>query len=100
MSLVDEARTVVRVCHSKTDGEIQAYIDAALADMRRVGIRESLLDADSLSPLAKMAAFFYVEANYGHDNPKEFPIWWERYMLTVTSLMNSVANECDEDGGS
>lgn len=97
MSLLDEARTVVRVCHDKTDVEIQAYIDAALADMRRVGVRESLLDPEALTPLAKMAAFDYVEAHYGHDNPKEFPMWWERYLFTVTSLMNSSANECDEE---
>ena len=97
MSLLDEARVVVRVCHNKTDVEIQAYIDAALEDMRRVGVRESLLDPEALTPLAKMAAFDYVEAHYGHDNPKEFPMWWERYLFTVTSLMNSSANECDED---
>lgn len=96
MSLLEEARTLVRVCSDKTDAEIQLYLDAALADMRRVGVRSSLLDPESLTPLAKMAAFFYVEANYGHDNAKEFGIWWDRYLFTVTSLMNSSANECDE----
>lgn len=95
MSLVDLSRAIERVMSDKTDEEIQLYIDMAMADMRRVGVRESLLDPENLTPLAKGAAIFYVEANYGHDN-SEHDKWHARYMETVASLMNSSANECDK----
>lgn len=94
MALVDLARSIERVVSNKTDEEIQLWIDTALADMRRVGVRESLLDPEDLTPLAKSAAMFYVKANYGHDN-SEHDKWHSRYIEAVSCLMNSSANECD-----
>lgn len=96
MSLLDDVRAAERVVSDLTDGELQVYIDAAIAEMRRVGVRESLLDQESLTPLAKYAVFMHVKANYGHDD-SEFPMWWTRFNQTVLSLVNSSMNECDTD---
>lgn len=88
MALLDEMRTDVRVTTEMTDDEIQSAIDAAIADMRRCGVSEGLLNEDSLNPLAKHAVKFYVKATYGYDNA-EAPRFMENYHLTVTNLMNS-----------
>lgn len=96
MSLLDDVRAAERVVSDLTDGELQVYIDAAIAEMRRVGVRESLLNQESLAPLAKYAVFMHVKANYGHDD-SEFPMWWTRFNQTVLSLVNSSMNECDTD---
>ena len=96
MSLVDDVRTALRVVSTKTDDEIQLYIDAAVSDMRRVGIRDKLLEPESMTPLARSAVVMFCKATYGHDNSAEFPIWWNRYQWSVLALMNSSMNECDE----
>lgn len=88
MALLDEMRAAVRVMSDMTDDEIQTWIDAAIADMRRCGVLPELLVEESLSPLAKSAVTNYVRANYGLDN-SESTRFHESYNLTVTNLMNS-----------
>lgn len=94
MALLDEMRTAVRVSHSATDDEIQMWIDAAVDDMRRVGISEGHLgesDGNGMSPLCKAAVACYVKANYGFD-VAERPQFEDSYRRIVVGLMNSDAN--------
>ena len=115
MALLDDVRTALRVSPiplddeagrapysdgweptfaSDFDDEIQDLIDAALADLTRVGIVPSLLDPDSLHPLAKRAVVAYAKAHYGYDND-EATRFIESYERTVIDMANSTANiEC------
>ena len=92
--LLDDVRVALRVTSDATDSEIEAMIDTAIADMRRVGVRDSLLNRESLTPMALNAVFMFCKANYGFDN-KDAGTFWNRYQWTVTALMNSSMNECD-----
>lgn len=93
MSLLEDMRAVVRVSTDMTDGEILMLADAAIEDMRRMGIREELLAEDGMDPLAKASVAFYVNANYGHDD-KERDHWWQQYVWATTSMLNSRKNVC------
>ena len=94
--LIDDVRVALRVVSSKTDSEVQAMIDAAIRDMRRVGIRDELLVADDedspMDPMVKAAVLMYCKANYGFDN-SDSDRYWARYNWTVTSMLNSSMNE-------
>lgn len=92
--LTDDVRVALRVTSDATDSEIEAMIDTAIADMRRVGVRDSLLNRESLTPMALNAVVMFCKANYGFDN-KDAGTFWNRYQWTVTALMNSSMNECD-----
>ena len=92
MSIIDDARMWVRTTSMATDPEIVDNVAAALSDMRRVGVRESLLDPVAPDPLAKIAVNMYVKANYGYDNP-EAERFMASYRQTVADLLNSDANE-------
>ena len=94
MYLADLAREVQRIVSDMTDAEIQMLIDAAVAEMRRVGIRGELLDPENMSALAKYAVIMHVKATYGHDD-SERSFWWQLYQHQLAALMNSSANECD-----
>lgn len=99
MALLDEVRTSLRVVSDMTDTEIQMWIDAAIADMTRCGVKSELLDEGDLSPLAKSAVTCYVKANYGYDNA-EAPRFMEAYTMLLAGLLNSKSNEFlfPEDG--
>lgn len=112
MALLDDIRTLVRVSpipmpdasglqpedegweptySSDFDVEIQLLIDAAFADLTRVGIVPSLLDAENPAPLVKQAVALYAKAHFGYDN-SERPQFVEAYNRTVIDLLNSSAN--------
>ena len=93
MSLLDDMRMRVRVTSNATDEEIDGEIYAAIADMRRVGIKENLLNAETPNPLVKHAIAMYVRAYYGYDNATERPQFIAAYERTVCDLLNSKANE-------
>lgn len=93
MALLDEMRVRLRVATDLTDAEIQDEIDAALADMRRVGIKEHMLNADNPAALVKHAIALYCKAYYGYDNANERPQFIAAYERTVCDLLNSKANE-------
>lgn len=93
MALLDEMRVRLRVTTDLTDAEIQDEIDAALADMRRVGIKEHMLNADNPAALVKHAIALYCKAYYGYDNANERPQFIAAYERTVCDLLNSKANE-------
>lgn len=93
MALLDEMRIRLRVTSELTDAEIQDEINAALADMRRVGIKEHLLDVENPDVLVKHAIALYCKAYYGYDNANERPQFIVAYERTVCDLLNSKANE-------
>lgn len=93
MSLLDDMRMRVRVTSTATDEEIDSEILAAIADMRRTGIKEHLLNAETPHPLVKHAISMYVRAYYGMDNATERPQFIAAYERTLCDLLNSKANE-------
>ena len=94
MALIDDVRVAVRVTSTATDTELEAWVNAAIADMRRCGIKDALLDedAETFDPLVRSAVILYAKANYGFDN-SEAPRFMEAYRATVKGLLNSRANE-------
>lgn len=88
MALLEDIRRVTRTSSEAFDDEIQMLIDAALADMRRVGINPTLLEEETLHPLAKTAIAMYVKANYGYDND-EAERFADAYEATKRDLKNS-----------
>ena len=90
--LLEEVRSALRVKTTLTDAEVRTFIATAIEDMRRVGIRDELLDTKTMSSLAKSAVIMYCKAHYGFDNSQagQFHSW---YLETVTCLKNSTANE-------
>lgn len=98
MSLLDDVKIVCRIGTDKLDAEVEALVAAAIADMKRVGIREELLSEDAMAPLAKAAVFSYVKANFGYD-VDERAQFSSSYRSTVASLLNSEANSASEGQG-
>lgn len=88
MALRDDIKTSLRVSSDKVDAEVDALIFAAFADMRRVGVGESLLDEADPHPLVRMAVMCYAKASFGYDN-SEAPRFQESYRQIVCDLMNS-----------
>lgn len=87
MSLLDEVRTYARITSRVYDSELQMLVDAAIADMRRVGVRDDALAEDTMSPLVKSAIAMYVRSRFGYDN-SEAQRFAEEYRRTVTDLVN------------
>lgn len=91
MALIDEVRLAVRTSSKATDAEIQMWVDAALADMLRVGVASDLLEQESLAALPKAAVVCYVKAHYGYDI-EERAQFDQSYRDIVVNLMHSKAN--------
>lgn len=94
MAILDDVRGVVRVGSKLTDGELQTYIDAALADMAERGIAPEYLapDADGeYQPKVRTAIFCYCKALYGFDNSDSNRLM-KSYESIVTGLVNGKHN--------
>lgn len=98
MALLDEAKLALRLSSGAYDGEVESLLSAAIADMRRVGVREELLEEDSMDPIAKMACIAYAKAGFGFDNA-DAARFEASYRQLVCDLMNSGASESLSDGG-
>lgn len=92
MALIDDVRTCLRVTSPLTDSEVQMWIDAAIADMLRCGVKEELVDEKNMAPLAKSAVTCFVKGQYGYDND-EASRFLDSYQVMLTGLLNSKANE-------
>lgn len=88
MPLRDDIKVSLRVSGDSLDTEVDALVAAAFADMRRVGVGESLLDDENPNPLVRMAVICYAKAAFGYDN-SEAPRFQESYRQIVCDLMNS-----------
>ena len=85
---------MLRIKSDAFDSEVEMLIDAAKADMVRVGVREELVnphDERDMSPLVKQAIACYSKANFGYDND-DARRFNASYRQTVCDLMNSAAN--------
>lgn len=96
--------TVKVACRATADAfdpEITANIQAALADMLRMGVSEACLDESSAYyPLVLQAVIVYAKSHFGQDNPNaEMDYFMDSYTMTVNSLMNSAANSAAESMG-
>ena len=91
MALFDDAKGSLHIATDYYDDEIRALVGAAVGDMRRVGIRDELLDPVTPDPLVRHAVCTYTKANLGYDNP-EADRFMQSYRETVVSLLNSDAN--------
>lgn len=88
MSLHDDVKVALRVTSDALDTEVDGLIAAALADMRRAGVDQRLLDEGAMYPLAKAAVVMYVKANFGYDN-SEAGRFLRSYNQTLALLCNS-----------
>lgn len=102
-AIAEEMLPAVKVACRATselfDPEITACIQAALADMLRMGVSEACFEEDSqYHPLVLQAVIVYSKAHFGQDNPNaEMDYFRESYDRTVISLMNSAANSAADD---
>lgn len=89
--LLEDVMVILRVSDQVYEDEVIMLIEAAIADMKRVGINEKLFKPLSLDPQVKMAIACYCKAHFGFDNPEA-----ERldaaYRTKVTDLLHSSAN--------
>ena len=99
MSLLDDVKTALRVTTGKTDGEIEAYIGAALFDMGNKGVKPEFLEEgadaenDDYMPIVKTAVINYCKAQYGRDvEASERNACLSSYRSIVTSLLNGKQN--------
>lgn len=88
MALLDDVKVALRVTTDAMDSEIEVLIEAALSDMRRVHVREELLDEDSMAPLVEMAVILFCKARFGYDND-EAERFDESYRQLVADFLNS-----------
>lgn len=89
MALIDDIKLSLRVTTDALDAEVQAYIDAALYDMERVGVDLDLLTSDNA--FVKTAIIAYCKAQFGYDN-SEAHRFDEAYRRIVCDLLNSSEN--------
>ena len=92
MALIDDVRTALRVTSDMTDVEIQMWIDAAKIDMLRCGVKEELVNEETMYPLVRSAIVCFVKGQYGYDN-SEAPRFLDSYRLMLAALLNSKSNE-------
>lgn len=102
-AIAEEMLPTVKVACRATselfDPEITACIQAAAADMQRMGVSEACFDGNSeYYPLVLQAVIVYSKAHFGQDNPNaEMDYFRESYDRIVTSLMNSAANSAADE---
>lgn len=100
MSLNDDVKVALRVSTDALDAEVSAMVDAAIADMRRVGVPEPMLAEHTMDPLVKAAVILWVKAHFGYDND-EAPRFEASYRQIVRDILNSPTSygaELDEVG--
>ncbi len=88
MALLDDMKLALRVTAPEFDGEVEMLIASAFADMERVGIDASKLDAESPDPLVRMAVYCWCKARFGFDND-DAAAFDASYRSTVTDMLNS-----------
>jgi len=92
MALLDEVRQCLHVTSTMSDVEIQMWIDGAIEDMRRCGVKDALLAEETMAPQVKQAVVLFVKGQYGYDND-EATRFLDYYNLTLAGLLNSKSNE-------
>lgn len=91
MALIDDVRGSLHITSKAMDGEIQALINGALADMERAGIAHSYLTEYGIGPMEKCAVIFWCKSMFGFDN-SDSDRFMDAYKATVEGLKNSDHN--------
>ena len=82
MTTLEKIKLAVRISHSKLDEDVQADIDACLADLRLCGV----LHADESDPLILNAIKLWCRSLYT-DDPAKGAEYLRRYESLKASLM-------------
>ena len=99
MALLDDMKLVLRVSTDAYDSEVNLLIEAAKADMLRVGVLPDMVNppvGEDEAPLVIQAIACYCKAHFGYDN-SEAARFERSYRQTVTDLLNSSANIAAEE---
>lgn len=86
---LEEMKLVLRITSDAFNSEIEMLIEAAKADMRRVGIDESYIE--ERPPLVRHAIACYVKANFGYDE-QDAARFDTSYRQLVCDLLHSKHN--------
>lgn len=81
---------------SPFDEELEMLIGAARRDLKRVGIREGLVDKEQPDADIEQCISLYVKCHFGYDN-SEADRFGASYRMAVIDLMNSPANSSTGD---
>lgn len=102
--LLDRIKVRLRVSSTAFDeGEITPLINAALAELRRVGVREDMLTYpndglgnETMDPMVEGAVAAYVKAMFGYDDDErqQFLDIFTRY---ETDMLNSATYNASYD---
>ena len=84
MTTLEKIKLAIRISHSKLDEDIQADIDACMADLRVCGI----VHAEEDDPLIFNAIKLWCRALYTDDTTKASE-WQRRYDALKACLMNA-----------
>lgn len=88
MALLDDVKAALRVSTDALDGEVAMWVDAAKADMARVGVPASMLQDEGMDPYVKCGVVEFVKARFGYDN-SEAPRFESSYRQIVADILNS-----------
>lgn len=84
MTTLEKIKLAIRISHNKLDEDIQADIDACLADLRVCGI----IHAEESDPLILNAIKLWCRSLYTDDTAKAAE-WQRRYDALKACLMNA-----------
>lgn len=87
MSMLEDIKIILRVSSSAFDPEITMLINAARADMKRVGVNTEFVEKDD-EPLVKQAIACYCKARFGFDND-DADLFERSYRQSVADMLNS-----------
>lgn len=88
MALLDDVKVALRVTTDALDPEVSMLVDAALADMRRIGVPEAMLAEGEMDPYVRAAVTLFAKAHFGYDND-EASRFDESYRQIVRDVLNS-----------
>ena len=84
MTTLEKIKQAIRISHSKLDADIQADIEACMADLRLCGV----IYADESDPLIFNAIKLWCRSLYTDDTAKGAE-WLKRYEALKACLMNA-----------
>ena len=80
-----DIRGMLRITTGALDDEIELNIEAAVEDLKRVGVDPAYLEADTTPPLVVHAVVCWCKAHMGFDND-EAPRFMESYRACAIDL--------------
>ena len=71
MTMLADVKTALRVTTDDLDSDITILINAAVADLKLVGVTGSTVDTASADPLVQRAIITFCRANFGQPDDYE-----------------------------